>query len=277
MPLPQAPGTNLLYVRRVGLVLLVALALAAFGVPAGISPEQPPPLPVAGEQGDSEPAGECFPCPVIVPEPEHRRIAYLTFDDGPSLNTPAVLDVLARYGVRATFFVCGNLTDFGRDIYRRMLAEGHTIGNHSFSHNPARIYASADAFFEDFFRLQDLVYEATGFRPEVVRFPGGSNNNQADRELMLELISRIRELGLEYCDWNVCSGDALQLYQDPEVIIRNVIEGVQGKDRAIVLFHDSRTRMGTVQALPAILEALIDMGFQFQTLGRESFTVQFLR
>jgi peptidoglycan-N-acetylglucosamine deacetylase len=264
--------------RFAGAALLVALAIAAITLP--VHAPVPEYIPTPGlvyypNFGETEPG----PWRPVAAEPPagDRRIAYLTFDDGPSLITPDVLDILAHYDAVATFFVCGNGTTFGRNTYRRMLTDGHTIGNHSFSHDSARIYASREVFFEDFFRLQDLVRDATGFSPEVVRFPGGSTSGFASRELMLELTAQLHERGFQYFDWNVSANDSVVLYQEREVIVRSVLEGARNKKQAIILFHDSRTRISTVEALPEILEGLIAMGFEFQTLNRDSFTVQFVK
>ncbi len=84
-----------------------------------------------------------------------RRVAYLTFDDGPSKNTPKVLDILAEEKAVATFFVIGNDTEFGHRMYRRILAEGHALGNHTYSHDYSRIYTSQEDFLKDFYKLED--------------------------------------------------------------------------------------------------------------------------
>lgn len=266
------------------LALAVTLTLAAHYAHAPTAPPQthtktssetPPPhvsMPQPAETAD-EPA----PDKPAQTAPADGPVAYLTFDDGPSLNTPDILDMLARHGVPATFFVCGNVTQFGRAIYNRILAEGHMIGNHTFSHDTSRIYSSSEAFLADFFKLQDLIAKTTGFATRILRFPGGSNSGHARRDVMLDIIQKLRELGYQYFDWNVSARDAEELYQDRDAIINSVLEGARGKSRAIILLHDSRTRMSTVEALPAIIEGLIGMGFTFRALNHESYPVQFIR
>ncbi|MDQ7794544.1 MAG: polysaccharide deacetylase family protein [bacterium] len=259
----------------VGILATLLVAPGLFPAPAGApAPAEPASLP---EPGPAEaPPAACCPHEHEAPAGPVKT-AYLTFDDGPSEVTLDILDILGDFGVPATFFVCGNHWDFGRNAYRRMLDEGHAIGNHSYTHNLTRIYASAAAFWADFDRLQHLLEEATGDRPPIMRFPGGSNNRFARRELMDELLAGLEERGIRYFDWNVCSGDSAVLGQDPEVIIRRVLDGVRGLDEAVILFHDSYSRATTVTALPVILEALLADGFAFRTLGPDSTGVQFPR
>ena len=207
------------------------------------------------------------------------RVAYLTFDDGPSHNTVAILDILKEYGVRATFFVCGNSSAFGRSMYQRIVAEGHAIGNHTYTHNYAQIYSSVDAFMADVYRLQDLLEDTIGFSPQILRFPGGSNNHVHRQYggvgLMHEIIQRVAEEGFQYFDWNVSGADATPHPQDPDVIIRSVLSGAQNKTSAIILLHDSHNRTTTVEALPSIIEGLLRMDFRFEVLTVDTVPVRF--
>ena len=82
---------------------------------------------------------------------------YLTFDDGPSSNTDAILDILDDYNVKASFFVVGqDIEEYGEE-YKRIVDEGHTIGMHSFSHNYSKIYESEEAFEDDYNKIHDLI------------------------------------------------------------------------------------------------------------------------
>ncbi len=216
------------------------------------------------------------PDPTLDPDPtsDPDRIAYLTFDDGPSAITPKILDILRNYDVKATFFVIGVDTEFGRDMYRRIAQEGHAIGNHTYSHDYSQIYLSQEAFMEDFYKLEDLLWEVVGIRPKIMRFPGGSANHSshdyAGPDFMEGMTDRIVEEGYQYFDWNVTSGDTAQTIVFQEEIINNVLAGIEGKDEAMILFHDLGTKKTTLKALPVIIEHLKEEGFAFRSVCKNT-------
>lgn len=209
-----------------------------------------------------------------------EKTVYLTFDDGPSEITLLILNVLKEHHVPATFFACGNVTEFGRKVYNRILDEGHTLGNHTFYHRYDKIYASADAFEKDVVRLDDLFCKFTETRPRLLRFPGGSNNSIAKTadgaSLMPELVKRMTRQGYRHCDWNVDSKDYAANAGNADAIVKTVVGGVAKHDEAIVLMHDSYLRAATAEALPNIIMELRAKGCAFKALSAESFNVQFL-
>lgn len=103
---------------------------------------------------------------------------YLTFDDGPSAVTLDILETLDEKGVKATFFVQGTAlkSDESKEILKQIAAAGHTVGIHTYSHDYTEIYASVDAFLDDFYQVWSIVTEVTGQEPSLFRFPGGSIN-----------------------------------------------------------------------------------------------------
>lgn len=183
---------------------------------------------------------------------------YLTFDDGPSGNTKAILDILARYHVQATFFVVGKEGEAYRPLYRRIVEEGHTIGMHSYSHKYNEIYASLDAYAEDLTKLQEYIYETTGTWSRICRFPGGSSNTVSKVD-MEELIAYLKEQDIDYFDWNVSSLDATSRKLSVEEIAGNVLSDIEEYSTAVVLMHDADDKTTTVEALPIIIEALQSM------------------
>ncbi len=183
-----------------------------------------------------------------------RRV-YLTFDDGPSSNTDRILDILASYGVKATFFVVGK--ENYADQYRRIVNEGHTLAMHSFSHRYKEIYASVEAYEYDLNQLHDFLYELTGEDCTIVRFPGGSSN-KVSRVSMRELIAYLNEKNIAYFDWNISSGDASGTYLDANQIANNVLSNINRFDTAVVLFHDAASKDSTVEALPIIIEKILE-------------------
>ena len=116
-----------------------------------------------------------LPCAATAEQADARRVVYLTFDDGPGPYTAQLLDVLARYGVKATFFVTALNSDY-EDMIGRAYNEGHSIAVHTYSHDYRKIYASEEAFFEDFNAMEDVIYRQTGQYTKLCRFPGGSSN-----------------------------------------------------------------------------------------------------
>ena len=99
---------------------------------------------------------------------------YLTFDCTPSSNTLEILDKLDVYGIKATFFVNGSTDLDAQDVLKQIVDRGHTIGLRGNSTSYQKIYQSVEAYLEDFNEIYNLVYETTGVRAEIFRFPGGA-------------------------------------------------------------------------------------------------------
>lgn len=188
-------------------------------------------------------------------EPAAIRKIYLTFDDGPSSNTDNILDILAAYDVKATFFVTGKETKKAKESYKRIVAEGHTLGLHSYTHDYDLIYSSVDAFAEDIKKLQDYLYEVTGVKVHYLRFPGGSSNKVSSVD-MRDLIRYVHEEGIEYYDWNVSSQDASSPSLTKEQILNNCLQSIEKHDTVIILMHDAGSKDSTVEALPELIERI---------------------
>lgn len=168
-----------------------------------------------------------------------EKVIYLTFDDGPSVYTEQLLDVLQKHDVQATFFLVNTQVD-PEHLLSRMAAQGHSLGIHSYCHDFPTIYASDEALFRDIYAMQDAIFAATGVRTWLLRFPGGSSNTVSRRYcrgIMSRAVKRVREEGFVYFDWNVDSGDAYGCH-DAEAIYRNIVSGIRTKKRAVVLQHD---------------------------------------
>ena len=149
----------------------------------------------------------------------------------------------------------GDTSEDGRALYRRIVEEGHSIGVHSYSHKYQEIYASEDAFFEDFYLLSDYLYDVTGIRPDICRLPGGSSNTVSSID-MAELVDRLNVQGVSCYDWNISGGDAEGHKLTSEEIAQNVLTGVDRFQTSIVLLHDGSDKTATVDALRIILDDL---------------------
>lgn len=193
------------------------------------------------------------------------RVCCLTFDDGPSPNTDRILEVLDRYGVKATFFVVGTgKTAADQERMRRIADAGHTLAMHSWSHDYKTIYASVEAFLEDIDHLYHWMYEVTGTYPRIFRFPGGSINGY-DRGVYQEIIAEMTRRGFVYYDWNASAQDATVYPRPASAIAADCLRGI-GRDLVVVLAHDSAARGTTVDALPAIIEGYQNAGYTFLAL-----------
>ena len=194
------------------------------------------------------------------------RVCCLTFDDGPSRNTDRVLDILDQYGVKATFFVVGASASSAanQERMRRIVAAGHTIAMHSWSHNYSKVYASVESFLEEYSQLYEWIYEVTGVYPSVFRFPGGSINGY-DRGVYQEIIAEMTRRGFVYYDWNASAQDATKKPRAASAIAADCLKGI-GRDLVVVLAHDSSARGTTVEALPTVIEGYQAAGYTFSAL-----------
>lgn len=205
---------------------------------------------------------------VTVKETENEaqgKTIYLTFDNGPGKYTEALLNILDEYGVKATFFVTNQNPDYNYMI-REIAERGHSIGIHTYSHDYKDIYSSVSAYFNDLERMQQIIKEQAGFTTSLVRFPGGSSNTISkcySFGIMTELASELNKKNMKYYDWNVSSGDAGEVCTS-DAVYRNVINGISGKDTAIVLQHDIKGF--SVEAVGRIIEWGMDNGYTFSAL-----------
>jgi len=205
---------------------------------------------------------------------ETDGVIYLTFDDGPSVNTEQVLSILDEKNVKATFFVVGKSDETSIARMKEIAAAGHTLGMHSYSHEYATVYASVEDFLADFYKLFVLLRDEVGVTPTVFRFPGGSLNNY-DSGIYEEIIAEMLRRGFRYYDWNLSAQDAASPSPSAEEILDGILPYAPGKKRAVVLMHDSASCRTTVEALPTLIDELRDMGFTFDRLDRSVKPVTF--
>ncbi len=199
---------------------------------------------------------------------------YLTFDDGPSQYTESILYYLDKYNLKATFFVVPSGSDECNRLLKKIADEGHTIGVHSATHVYTEIYASVEAYLNDFKIAYDRIYEATGIKCELFRFPGGSINdfNEETRSAIIEEMTR---RGFVYFDWNVDSNDAGGATWTEMYV--NVLDQIKDTNRAVVLMHDHNNGYNTVLVLEDIIKALLadQRGYKIDKLTNTVKPVQF--
>ena len=199
---------------------------------------------------------------------KHEKIVYLTFDDGPSVCTDQILNILRQERVKATFFVTAQFTPY----LNRMAAiakDGHEVAIHTYSHN-FKIYKSIDSYFADLNKLNDLIEKYTGKRSRIMRFPGGSSNSiyrkyNSDPKFMDRLCVALLDSGYQFVDWNLDSGDA----RGNNIAADRLVRSACGSRHNIqcLLMHDTGAKRTTVTALPQIIRYFKQHGYEFGVLN----------
>ncbi|WP_159431528.1 polysaccharide deacetylase family protein [Caldanaerovirga acetigignens] len=203
-------------------------------------------------------------------ERKKSKVAYLTFDDGPSYNTPEILEILKEYGIKATFFVNGWNKKNLKEMLKMIYEDGHALGNHTYSHRYEIIYSSVENFMADLKRQEEMIYEAAGIRPKIVRFPGGSDNlvslRFGGKDIMKKIADKLKEEGYIYVDWNASCGDAAKPPLSKDQMKEAVRRTTKGKNPVVLLLHDLDSKKTTLEILPWIIEYLQSEGYEFETI-----------
>jgi len=191
------------------------------------------------------------------------RAVALTFDDGPNPDaTPAILDALRARGVKATFFVLGRHAERWPELVKRVADEGHTIGNHGYFHR--KLHFKSPAYVrDDLTRGTTMIERASGARPALFRAPHGF------RSPWVTAIAS--SLGQRTVGWSLGVWDSDRPGVD--AIVRKTIDGT--RPGSILLLHDGDgydprgDRMQTAQAVPLIVDRLLEDGYRFELLDAE--------
>ncbi|WP_158380815.1 polysaccharide deacetylase family protein [Chitinilyticum litopenaei] len=202
-----------------------------------------------------------FPGQVWLEGPTHRRLIALTFDDGPGEDTPALLDVLARHKARATFFWLGQNLAGRKALAQRALADGHTLGNHTWDHPDMVDTDEAYWWDEQLGRTQALYRDMLGLEPRLMRPPYGHISDAQ--------IARLQQKGMQVILWSL---DTQDWNRNRMLFGRHNIErGLQDfvHEEAIVLMHDAGGKRGkTVAAVDALIPWLRAGGYELVTVDQ---------
>lgn len=198
--------------------------------------------------------------PALGALPSRDRVLALTFDDGPNPDTtPRVLDALARADVHATFFILGKHAERWPDLVRRIVEDGHQLGNHGYHHR--RLHLRGPAYTrEDLQMGTDCVIAACGMAPRFFRAPHGFRNPW--------VTSIAHALGQRVVGWSLGVWDSDK--PGAEVIVRRAVAGV--RSGTILLLHDgdgydpAGDRRQTADAIPDIVRALKSRDYRFELL-----------
>lgn len=195
---------------------------------------------------------------------KERKIAFLTFDDGPSKNvTPLILDILDEYNIKATFFVLGALCDKNSNILKDIDSRGNSIGIHSYSHNYKKLFANKEEFKNELILTENILEEILGeeFKTRLFRFPGGSFEDYKSKYKDI-----LYDEGYISIDWNVITGDGERINLLPEEQLKRLKATIKEKNHVILLLHDSATKQTTAEALPNIIDYLKSQKYEFAIL-----------
>ncbi|OPX93281.1 MAG: Peptidoglycan-N-acetylglucosamine deacetylase [Pelotomaculum sp. PtaB.Bin104] len=227
------------------------------------------------------------PQPADISPTEPAKYVFFTFDDGPNSHyTGIILDILKKYGVKASFCVIGNNIEKNPEVLKRIVNEGHGVVNHTYSHDYDKIYASPGAFLEDLQKCNQAIASLTGKNVRVYRAPGG------DPKLNKETYALLSKKGYISLGWNVTSGDTDPNGATPEQVYGNVANGVVKMEKMnkapIILMHDGteinlslsspgtatlnyiKNRESDVAALPKIIEFLQAKGYTFAVVDEKT-------
>lgn len=278
-------GENL--IKKIATIVFVSITLFCSGIilytvthkPQDQAAEPAPVQNVSGEEtagevpvgGDNE-KNAVTPPPTPTPRTGNLmpyltsgdgKVAYITFDDGPSVNTPEILEILDRFGAKATFFVTGSNAEKYPDLVKQEADSGHTVGNHSYSHNYKAIYQSTDSFQQDVQQAYDVIAGIIGQERtyKLFRFPGGAADGTA-----IKFAGTLEKMGFCYVDWNALNSDADGKKFSLERSIQSIKDTTKGHDRVVILMHDAPAKKLTVKSLPEILEYLQAEGYRFDPI-----------
>lgn len=205
-----------------------------------------------------------------------EKVCYLTFDDGPGSYTESILKTLADNDVKATFFVVGTM---GVSKIKNIYEGGHAIGLHTNTHELNQLYASPEAFIKDLTAVSDVVYNKTGIRSNLTRFPGGSTTayNKLGKNGFETVKEILKEKGYTYFDWNIDSGDTHSKSPSQSYVINEIKDHLKYKgelrDEVCLLFHD--IKKVTSQVLDQVIKDLKVQGYTFKTLDSTCNTFAF--
>lgn len=193
--------------------------------------------------------------------------AFLTFDDGPSINTKNILDILKINNIKATFFVLGSQVETFSETTNRIYNEGHYIANHGYTHRYENIYQSPEQVLYEYNLCNQIVantIQVPEYNSHLFRFPGGSVGGKY-AQIKNQAISVLEQNNILYIDWNSLTGDSEKKNPTPEYIMGNLQKTTNNKNSVIVLMHDAQAKQITVDTLQLVIDYLRNEGYEFKS------------
>lgn len=211
-------------------------------------------------------------------EHDGKKIAFLTFDDGPSTSvTPKILDVLKNYNIKATFCLVGqsiNSNEESKKVVKRTFEEGHALANHTYSHKLKNLYPgnkiNVEYFMEEIYETNAAIKNVVGqdFNTRVLRMPGGYMSREYYKDPNLEEFNtKLKEKDMYSIDWNAYDFDSEGNKKNAAELLNEVKKSVGTKEKVVILMHDTYGKEETAKALPQIIEYLKSQGYEFRTMS----------
>ncbi len=197
---------------------------------------------------------------------KNEKIAYLTFDDGPSPSvTPKILDILKEENIKASFFVIGKKVKEHPEIVKRAYEEGHYIANHTYSHNNSLLYKDSNSFISEIKNTDLAIASAIGvdnYSSHIFRFPNGfmSKIYKSQKEKYAKLLP---ELDYTYIDWNALNNDSEKKYTHNQ-LLNNLKNSTKNKTTLVILMHDSNDVNDSSTVLKESIDYLKKEGYEFR-------------
>ena len=196
-----------------------------------------------------------------------EKVAYLTFDDGPSkFVTPKVLEILKQNNTLANFFVVGKHVEESPDLVKQAYEDGHFIANHGYSHNNSKLYKSKQDFINEILETDKSISKAIGIEnycSHIFRFPNGSMSkiHYHDKK---KAIKYLNEIDYTYIDWNSLNNDSMKKYSNAE-LLANLKKSSTNKGTLVILMHDTGDVNKTYDILEDSINFLKSEGYEFKT------------
>ena len=194
----------------------------------------------------------------------NEKIAYITFDDGPSKYTSKILDILDENNVKGTFFMLNDNMIVFKDKVIRMEKEGHGIGFHGVSHELKELYKTENSAIEEFKTCNRTFYKITGKTSRLVRIPYGSKPN-----MMESIYKKFIDEDFLLWDWTV---DTEDWKSTEDQIVSNILYYAREKDRIVILLHENQK---TVDCLPDIIKILRERGYSIEPITEDTKPINF--
>ena len=194
-----------------------------------------------------------------------EKVAYLTFDDGPSGLTEAVLNILKEENVPSTFYVVGSRIDLNPGIVKRAYDEGHYIANHGYTHVYSTIYNTPQSVLDEYIKCEQSIKNAINnqeYNSYLFRFPGGSSGGRYEK-VKKEAKDLLTQNNITFTNWNCLTGDA-EGSKTPEAIINKFNQTRANQGGLIVLMHDAADKQLTVDTLRQVIQILKNEGYVFK-------------
>ncbi|MBU3101242.1 MULTISPECIES: polysaccharide deacetylase family protein [Clostridium] len=199
-----------------------------------------------------------------------EKVIYLTFDDGPSVMTDKVLDILKVNGVNATFFLIGNQIKGYEDMVKRIYTQGNSIGLHTYTHTYKKIYSSRKGFISEMLKSQDEINSIIGVKPTIIRFPSGSS-----KHLTKGFLEELHGYNFKVYDWNAVMSDGVNCNTPPDKLYREATKTTVRDHPIMLLMHCDYMHKNTCKALPRVIKFYKDNGYEFKIINDKTPEVYF--